>query len=60
MISCFRRSVNETFWDLTQRRLVAKDVSGQPIGPIFKSQTVKEERLTLEDGMDRLSRNVGK
>jgi hypothetical protein len=25
------------FWDVTQRRLVVTDVSGQPIGPIFRS-----------------------
>jgi len=44
------------FLDLTQRRLVVEDVSGQPIGPIFKAQAVEEERLALEDGRDRLSR----
>ena len=32
-----------------QRRVVIVDVSGQPVGPI----------LTLEDGTDRFSRNVG-
>jgi len=31
------------------------DVSGQTIGPIFKDQA---EWLTLEDRIDRLSRNV--
>ena len=29
-------------------------------GPIFKGHTVQEVCLTLEDGTDRLSRNVGK
>jgi hypothetical protein len=55
------------FWDITQRRVVIfTDVSGQPLGPIFKGQEVQEENLffldflTLEDGTDRLSRNVGK
>jgi len=32
------------------------DVSEQPIGPIFKVK----DCLALEDGTDRLSRNVGK
>jgi hypothetical protein len=35
------------------------DVSGQPNGPIFKGQEV-QKFLTLEDGTDTLSRNVGK
>ena len=33
------------------------DVSGQPIGPIFKGQVFGH--LTLEGGTDRLSWNVG-
>jgi len=33
------------------------DVSGQPIGPTLKGQ-VFLDYLTLEDGTDRLSRNV--
>jgi hypothetical protein len=37
------------FGDVTQRRLVVTDVKS--IGLLFK---------VLEDGMDRLSRNVGK
>jgi len=37
------------FWDITQRKLVVIDISGQPIGPIFKDQ---------EDETNRLSRNV--
>jgi hypothetical protein len=40
------------------------DVSGQHIGPIFKDQEVEDKRhlvfLTLEDGTDALSRNIGK
>jgi hypothetical protein len=37
------------------------DVSGQPIGPIFKGQVVFAflDYLMLEDGTDRLSRSVG-
>ena len=39
------RGVNKifVFWDVTQRRLIVTDVSGQRIGPIFKGQTVPEE-----------------
>ena len=42
--------------------LIITDVSGQPIGNFFKSQALQEKRLdflTLENGTDRLSRNVG-
>ena len=42
--------------------MVVTDVSGQPTSPIFKGQAVQEEWtdcLTLEDGIERLSRNVG-
>jgi hypothetical protein len=43
-----------------QHILIVTDVSGQPIGPIFKSQAVQYlDCLILEDGTDRLSRNVG-
>jgi len=40
--------------------LFVTDVSGQPIGPIFKGQAVTEcfESLALEYGADRLSRNI--
>ena len=31
------------FRDVTRRRLVVTEVSGQPIGPIFKGQAVQEE-----------------
>jgi hypothetical protein len=40
------------------RLIVISDVSGQPIGPIFKGQP--ENCLTLEDGTDMLLRGVGK
>ena len=43
------------FWDIMHRRLVITDVSGQPLGPIFKGQA----NSTLEDGIDRLFQNVG-
>jgi hypothetical protein len=39
--------------------LFSTDVSAQHIGPISKDQAV-QELLTLEDGTDRLSRNIGK
>ena len=35
------------------------DVSGRRIGPIFKGQDVQENILTLKDGTDTYSRNVG-
>lgn len=42
--SGFRRRVNKIslFGGVTQRTLVVADVSAQPTGPIFKSQTVLE------------------
>jgi hypothetical protein len=49
------------FSDITQCRVLSfTDVSGQPIDPIFKGQDVFFDFLTLEDGIDRLSRNVAK
>jgi hypothetical protein len=39
-------------------RHYAADVSGQPISPIFEGQ--ENDLLTPEDGIDRLSRNIGK
>jgi hypothetical protein len=39
------------FWDITRRRVLFTDVSGQSICLIFKGQ---------EYGTDTLSRNVGK
>ena len=47
------------FWDVTQRREIITDVSGQLITPIFKGRTVQEYCLTVEDGTDNLSRDVG-
>jgi hypothetical protein len=35
------------FGDVTQRRLVIIDVSGQLIGPVFKGQTVQEHMLEV-------------
>jgi hypothetical protein len=39
---------------------LCRDISGQPIVPTFKGRTVQVDLdcLTLEDGTDRLSRNV--
>jgi hypothetical protein len=48
------------FWDVTRRRLVVTDVSGQPIDPIFKAQAVFLDCLNVEDETDWLSRNVSK
>jgi hypothetical protein len=31
------------FWDITHRRVVVTDVSGRPVGPIFKQPAVQEE-----------------
>jgi len=33
------------FWEFTLHTLLVADVSGQPIGPIFKGQTVQQELL---------------
>jgi len=45
------------FWAITQQvGQTLTDISGQPVGPTFKGQ----EEFILEDGNDRLSRNVGK
>jgi len=50
--------------NITQRTVVITDVSGHPIGHIFKGQEIQDDSfldfLTLEDGTDRLSRNVVK
>jgi hypothetical protein len=37
---------------------VSTDVSEKPIESIFKVHVVQEDCLTLEDGTDKLSRNV--
>ena len=49
------------FWNVAQGRLVVADVSGQPIASIFKVQAVQVflDCLTVEDGTDSLTRNVG-
>jgi hypothetical protein len=45
--SGFPSGINEStiFWDFTQGRLVIADVSGHPIGSIFKGQAVEDECL---------------
>jgi hypothetical protein len=64
--------ISALFWDITQRLVVflygrfgityKSHLQGsrgpQPIGPIFKDQDV-QDFLTLEDGTNKLSRNVG-
>jgi len=37
------------FWDVTQRRLVVTDVSGQPIGRVLEGEAVQLE--FLKDGL---------
>jgi hypothetical protein len=52
--------ISVLFWDITQRRmLMLYRRFGQPIRPIFKGQE-ELDFLSLEDGSDRLSLNVGK
>jgi uncharacterized protein involved in tellurium resistance len=49
------------FWDFKRSRMVVTDVSRQRVSPIFDVQAVQLDLdclLTLEDGTDRLSRNV--
>jgi hypothetical protein len=45
----FSRGVNGSslFSDVTQRRLLVTDLSGQPIGPVFMGQAVQERLLRL-------------
>jgi hypothetical protein len=43
---------SSVFWVITRRKFKA-DVSGLPIDPIFKGQTVQGESLIFEDGSDR-------
>jgi hypothetical protein len=55
MISGFRRDVDQIytlFWDITQRRVV---ILYRRFGTTYRSNF-----LTLEDGTDMLSRNIGK
>ena len=43
-----------------KRRMAVRTYStGQIIGPIVKGQAICLDCLTVEDGTDRLSRNVG-
>jgi hypothetical protein len=56
VISGFRRDLDDICALLRYYVALNTDVSGQPIGPIFKGQEVF---LTLEDWIDRLPRNVG-
>ena len=45
---------SELFWDITQLEWqFLTDVSGQPIGPIFKGQDIQD---TLENETNKLSR----
>jgi transcription elongation GreA/GreB family factor len=44
-------------WDVMQRRWVVSEVSEQPTGSVFKGHPLG--LLDLEDGNDRLYRNVG-
>ena len=46
------------FWDVTQVWKVATAVSKEPVGPIFKVEAIQKDFLTVEDGADRMSRNV--
>jgi len=50
------------FWGITQRReAILTDVLGHPIDPIFKGREMQIfDFFKLEDGTDKLSRNVGK
>ena len=53
---CQMRS--SVFWDVTKRRLIVTDVSGQTIGPIFTvKQTVFLQLLALEDKPDEFPKN---
>jgi len=47
------------FSDVAQHRWVVTDVSGQPVGPIFKPRAVQEDCLTPDYETDRLSPKVG-
>ena len=68
MVSKFRRGVNDLLTLLgCYAALVVTDVSGQTIGAICKDTAwpvayskIKHNCLTLEDGTDKLSLNVGK
>jgi hypothetical protein len=61
-VQCFIKKCAESrsplFCDVMQGRLLVTDVSGQPVGTIFKGQAVFLACLTLEDGAG-MFRNVG-
>jgi len=38
------------FWDIAQRTLAFTDVSGQPVGPIFKGQCLTILRSPVDTG----------
>jgi hypothetical protein len=40
---CVYVYIYSLFWDVTQRILVVTDVSGQPVGPIFKGQAAVQK-----------------
>ena len=47
---------SDIFWDFTQRR---KAITYRRFGRIYRFHLQGKNCLTLEDGTDRLSRNVG-
>jgi len=55
VIAGFHRKVDDT---CALQVYYRTDVSGQTISPFFKGQEI-QEFFTLEDGKDRLFRNVG-
>jgi hypothetical protein len=65
-----RKIWSSLFWEGTQRSLVVIDVSGQPIGPVFKGQAVQgdwsrgeadqKRCLAIDDGTHKTCRNIGK
>jgi hypothetical protein len=44
---------SSAFWVITRQKMVHTDVSGLPIGPIFRGQAVFLDSFTLEDGAYR-------
>jgi len=42
--------ISSLFWDITQRTLAPADVSGQPIGPIFKGHNFTIVRSPVDMG----------
>jgi hypothetical protein len=41
-------------------RQFVTNISGHPVGPIFKDESLFMDCLAFEDGADKLSRNVDK